>query len=156
MADTLPYELSNSNDEEEELKRVRAVADNNAAVDTSDRAGFESLATTGIHHPSVNTDMGILEAIADIGSTSDLVDDAQVNGITDETDAVQDADYLAEISALQTTIARVLQEAGENTAAGPDVTPDEVGGQDVRETRVGQPGADNTSIPVAIDRKSVV
>ena len=116
MATTLPYELDESNEEEEQEKEARAIGDGNAAVDASERTGFDSLATTGIHHPSVNTDMGVPEAIADIESTSEPMEEAQADGITQQGDPDEPVDFLAEINALQATISRVLQEAAQETA----------------------------------------
>ena len=68
---------TNINEEEEQAKLARAVGDSNPAVDASERAGFDSLATTGIHHAAVNTDRGIHQAIADIESKAELIQEAQ-------------------------------------------------------------------------------
>ena len=61
MATNLPHDPGKSNEQELHGERAGAIGDGNAAVDASERAGVESLATTGIHQPSVNINMANLD-----------------------------------------------------------------------------------------------
>ena len=100
MAENLPYEFTPSDEEEQRAKKTGAVGDGNAAVDASERIATEALGTTGIHHPSVNTDMGILESIGALESTAETLEEAQANAAEQQAGADQTDDVLDEISAL--------------------------------------------------------
>ena len=153
MADTLPYELARSREEEEQATSAPAIGEGNAAsnatVDATERAEFDALATTGFHHQSDDTDMGILEAISEIGAMTGLTDDAQSGGTAEQT-----GDFLTDLNALQHSISKLLQRAGAESGdsipeAEFDFTPEDFVSGGAGEIQAAQSGSHDNAIPEA-------
>jgi len=137
-------------EEEEQEQRLRAIKDGNAAIEHSDRAANDSLATTGLHKSSLNFDRGILEAITDIGSGPEPVAAAVEGEFRETADPERSANSFAELNAMSDTIAHILQEAARESVSGDtearyDYTQQFDAGPDAEGTQTWQADHDDTA-----------